>query len=80
MKVWITKHALTRGIEEVEVITTSREYMVQKKGAFSTYYIKPDWHIDKESAIERAENMRIVQIKDLNRRIKDLEKKSFREE
>ena len=76
MKVYITKYALTRGIEEKE---TSKEYFVSEKCVICTdgVYYSPTWHLTKKEAIERAEQMRISEINKLLKRIKKLENLKF---
>lgn len=36
-----------------------------------------EWHLEKEKALERCEEMRIAKIKSLNNKIEELKKKHF---
>ena len=66
MKVWITKYALTRGIIEIHNLNdcySGKRYR---------------WiHLDKESAIKKAEEMRQKKITSLKKQIKKLEEMRF---
>ena len=66
MKVWITKYALTRGIIETENLNncySGKEY---------------SWiHYDKNSAIQKAEEMRQKKIASLKKQIEKLERMRF---
>jgi hypothetical protein len=93
MKVYITKHALSKGIREIketndyffETNITSITYFkkindpkaINDKCPVSFYY-KPDWHSTKEEAIERAEQMRIQEINKLLRKVKKLQNLKFK--
>lgn len=86
MKVWITKYCLTKGIFEFEAERCG-EYgerlydMVHdiSGGSQSIYYHGEgkDWHITRESAISRAESMRIKKIASLKKSIMELEAMVF---
>ena len=69
MKVWITKYALTRGIFEMEVKSTSRDG--------STVYGSRDWYKRKTDAVKRAKEMRKREITRLENKIKKLKEKKF---
>ena len=81
---WITKDALTRGIEKIEVEDrfAISERMVKailigdEFGASQCFH-KPDWHRDPEYAIGRAEEMRDAKIASLKKKIAKLEKMTF---
>ena len=73
MKVWITKYALTRGIEEIASDDISRMLiekngdlvMYGKSGLFPVVYNTDYYSLDKQSAIRRAEEMRQKKIASL---------------
>ena len=78
MKVYITKHALTKGIEEKEVETNNHsEKMVTTIDRYRNHYHKPYWHEDKEEAIAHAEKIRLSKIETLKKQIIKLEKLNF---
>lgn len=82
MKVWITKYALTTGIYEAEVEETHCASMVSLRtapGSFSQYFHGEgkDWHRTKESAVARAESMRIKKIASLKKSLAAFEKLRF---
>lgn len=74
MKVWISKYALRTGIyaEEVEVV---REGVV-RSGHWKFFY-QNDWHHSLESALWRAEEMRVAKLASLRKQIAKLEKIDF---
>lgn len=60
MKAWITKYALTSGVEIVEVEPTSFPTMVSQvtpRGEYSPCYHKPDWHETEEEAKDQVKKM-----------------------
>ena len=75
MKVYITKYALTRGIEEKK----ASEFDVGIEALYceGKAYFSHEWHLTKKEAIERAEQMRISEINKLLKRIKKLENLKF---
>ena len=83
MKVWITKHALSDGIEEVEVEQSKHaESMVSwstGNGSWTSYAHGEgkNWHRTKESAVARAEIMRLRKITSHRNAINKLEKLKF---
>jgi hypothetical protein len=82
MKFWITKYALTAGIEEVEgeVTTTSADMLRYDVLGSITQYAHGEgreWHSNHKSAIARAESMRLKKIANLRKQIAKLEKLSF---
>ena len=82
MKVWITKYALTLGIQrmEVEECDSSPSMVATKKGGWNRQYFHGEgreWHRTEDSAIARAEKMRLAKIESLRKSIKKLESLSF---
>lgn len=83
MKVWTTKYALTRGIQEIEADTFGEDtpkMVADRSQSYPTYYHGEgrEWHRDKESAIRRAEAMRDTKIQSLQKQISKLEALDFR--
>lgn len=83
MKVYITKYALTKGIQECEgqINGTGERYIFfvpegLEKVTYGWQY-KPDWHTSKERAIERAEQMRSLKIESLKKQLRKLENLKF---
>lgn len=68
MKVWVSKFALTKGIFEIEVkdFKTIGEH---NKGK--------EWHLSKDEAILKAEEMRKKKIDSLYQQIQKLESLNF---
>ena len=85
MKVWITKYALTRGIEEITSDDVSRMFieengdlvMYGKSGMFPVRYNADNYSLDKQSAIQKAKEMRQNKIASLKKKIEKLEKMRF---
>jgi len=80
MKVWISKYALTQGIFEMEA-EQDKTYpsMVTRIGNnLETYHEEGrDWHLTKESAIKKAEEMRLKKIESVKKQLAKLEKLKF---
>ena len=79
VKVWITKYALTSGIKELEVeYSADFPDMVMGK-AWNDYYHGEgrEWHRTYESAVARAEKMRLKKIESLKRQLVKYEKMRF---
>jgi len=83
MKFWISKYALTQGIYEVEAEKTTNhlgevETMIMHKvdGMLVMYHGK-EWHVTKEEAMRKAEEMRLKKIESLKKSIIKLEKLKF---
>lgn len=79
---WITKFALTTGIEQgvvEECFETSPTMVVKRiEGSPSTYFHNREWHRTKSAAIERAEEMREKRILSLNKQLTKLAGLNFR--
>lgn len=80
MKVWVTKHLFTEGVQEVEVAQGYTLQVVYGPAPNNTVYIGEgrDWHKTREDAITRAENMRKEKIRSLREKIGQLEKLKFK--
>ena len=85
MKVWITKYALSKGIIETDVYEeclgtdpSGNMISVKLNGYVSYFHGKGnDWHTTKESAIQKAEEMRKKKMDSLKKQIEKLEKMKF---
>lgn len=80
MKVFITKYALTLGIQERDVEETSHG-MVKDSDTFMPQYFYDEgkgWHRTRESAIKRAYEMRDSRIKALEKQIQKLTNLTFK--
>ena len=75
MKYFITKYALSVGIEEIECQDTTDPRV--KRGDKWNYFHNGDWHDTREVAIKRAEEMRCKKIASLKKSIAKLEKLKF---
>ena len=81
MKVWITKYALTDGVIEAQQIPNvpcdGKEYafFVDENGQYVTGFYIPYRELfwDKNSAIQKAEEMRRKKIASLKKQIEELE-------
>lgn len=82
MKIYVTKYALTDGINELEA--SKSEYSdgvvaVQPTTAFGKkYYHKNDYCLTKKDAIVKALDMRTKKIASLKKQIKRLEAMEFK--
>jgi hypothetical protein len=83
MKAYITKYALTLGIMEVEAEQSPVAPNMVSWKIPSEWYENhahgegKDWHRTKESAVARAEKMRLAKISSLKKAIKKLESLKF---
>lgn len=82
MKAWITKYALTHGIQKVDdaVVSTVSKGMISTTpiGAGVCFHGEGrEWHRSLESAKAKAEAMRLAKIKSLRKAIEKIEKLEF---
>ena len=80
--VWVTKYALTSGIEKHEAEKTHTDDMVcvrgnRSKGTYDQHFHGKDWHTSEKSAKERAEEMRVKKLKSLDKQIKKIKSLVF---
>ena len=80
MKVWITKYALTKGIIEAEgeVVRDHPNIFYANEIVNGLFGEGKEWHRTKESAIQKAEEMRQKKIASLKKQIKKLEEMRFK--
>jgi len=81
-KVFITKYALTNGIEEVELdVKENPEHFKKscygKWKGYSQGFYNDDFHLTKEEALIDAEKRRKKKIESLKKQIQKLERMSF---
>lgn len=81
MKLWITKYALSAGIEEVDAEPEGDEksmLCIREKGYTRFFHGDgKDWHRTRESAAKKAEEMRVAKINSLQKQIEKLKKVSL---
>lgn len=78
MKVWITKYALTDGIIETEGETNILGNFLITKGTYrNMWFSYNNCFANKESAIQKAEEMRQKKIASLKKQIEKLEQMKF---
>jgi len=80
MKVWISKYALTQGIFEMDAEQSENfPEMINRVGNhIETYHVEGrDWHLTKEDAIKKAEEMRLKKIESVKKQLSKLEKLKF---
>lgn len=86
MKVWISKYALTQGIEEIEAKICNNEDMVERVKDTSIVGFQPsqyyhgegrEWHLTKEEAIKKAEEMRDKKIRSVQKQLEKLQNMKF---
>ena len=75
--VYVTKHALTKGIEYIEVSETFFPYLVKENIMYPRTFRIGDWFENKEDAIKNAEEMRIKKLQSLDNQIKKISKLKF---
>ena len=79
IKAWLTKHALTSGIEVVdaEVFEDGQRISYTKPRCFLEFAHGKEWHRTPAAALARAEEMRKAKIALLRRRIAVVESMTF---
>ena len=78
--VYVTKYALTKGIEYVEVKETFFPNLVKENTRFSRFsrnFHIGDWFENKEDAIKNAEERRIKELQSLDNQMKRISKLKF---
>lgn len=78
---YITKYALTGGIQLVEAIEVGDGFLRDSRSRFQTLYHGEgrEWHRTYASALGRAEEMRIAKSVSLRKSLAKLEKLRFEE-
>ena len=81
-KLWCSKYALSRGIEEVIATSKSKKYRdgeeyITIEKTIDLFYVGKDAHILREDAVSKAETARIKKIASLRKKIAKLEKMVF---
>ena len=78
MIVYITKYALTKGIQERDVSDSqSGNSQVIYDESYNKHFFKPDWYTDKDDALFQAELMRFKKISSLSKQIKKIRNLQF---
>ena len=75
--VYVTKYALTKGIEYVEVKETFSPDFVTENIRYPRNFHKGDWFENKEDAIKNAEEMRIKKLQSLDNQMKKISELKF---
>lgn len=80
MIAYITKYALTQGIEKIEAEERLKG-LIRDNAQYQSYYRGEgrEWHRDYPSALKRAEAMKAKRITSLKKQIAKLEKMEFPE-
>lgn len=83
MKYYISKYALSVGIEEFDLPVEPNErggvWFLEHSPYRCHSYSRNEWHLDYPSAAARAEQMRVAKIASLKKQIAKLEKLTFME-
>lgn len=76
---YITKYALTKGVQEkpVEWSDDFPHMIADRATGYVDYIHKPYWYTSKESALKHAEELREKKIKSLEKQIAKLKKLKF---
>ncbi len=77
---WVTKYALTSGIQKVTAEYGSGDNMISVKSAHGwgvEFFHGLDWHHDEASALDRSETMRMKKISSLRKQLAKLEAMTF---
>lgn len=76
-KVFITRHALTAGIQEYEAVDITDTMASVKVRGFTNYYHGEDWHLDRAAAVARAEEMRTRKVASVEKQLARLKATAF---
>lgn len=77
MKVWISKYALSAGVQEVECGDITDGCAYSPYGGCNWLKMGIDAHDSREEAVAKAEKDRIKKIASLEKQIKKLKAKTF---
>lgn len=79
LKVWITKYALSSGIKEIEVNQSDSTLDTVIGESYRDFYHGEgkEWHRTYESALSRAEELRLKKIKSLKIKLKNWRKRGL---
>lgn len=78
MILYITKNALTKGIETKEgARINDKVASVNHSNNNSQLFFKPDWHVTRDEAIQQANRMKKIKIENLNKQINRIESLKF---
>lgn len=75
--VYVTKSALTKGIEYIEVLETHSGEFVKENTRWGRALFKNDWFENKEDAIKNAEERKIKKLQNLDKQIKKISALKF---
>lgn len=81
MKIYVTKYALTKGIQEMEAesVNENRSMAIVKiHGRLTQYFFNKEYHFSKEEAVEQADLMLKNRISSLEKQIAKLKKLNFK--
>jgi len=79
-KIYVTKYALSNGIQEVDADIDDDKGMALYKAEetiYTQYVHLPFYHLSKESAIAHAEELRAKKLKSLEKSIKKIKSIKF---
>lgn len=77
MEMWISKYALTAGIEKADGELSDTGYFYRSSGYWPSFKVGRDAHATLEEANASAEAARVKKIKSLKKQIEALEKLQF---
>lgn len=77
MKIWITKYALTLGVQEADGEQVMSKY-IEVPGNYGLFKLGRDVHLSKTEAIAAAEAMRTKKLASLKQQIEKLERLVFK--
>ncbi len=78
--IWITKYALSSGIFSVDTEVEGGSRMASYRRTpdhYTSYVHGNDWHLSRDEAVKRAEEMRKKKIESLQKQIKKLSSIDF---
>lgn len=77
MEMWISKYALTAGIEKADGKVSEAGYFYKNSGSYSGFKVGRDAHATLDEANAAAEAARVKKIKSLKKQIEALGKLQF---
>jgi len=77
MKLYLTKYALSSGIEEVTTDDDPNGYVRIKEHPFLSYKVGKDLFVEKRDAVNHANEMKIKKLKSLDKQIKKISAINF---
>ena len=76
-KGFITKHALAKGVQRVDLLVINARFCEVHSSCGVIIYRGDEWHLDAKAAIAKARKMRVAKMASLQRQLVKLRRMKF---